>query len=209
MKTRNFAGTNSEPLPQLKAVLSSWQRMMLDLTWWDDSKDSPYWYNERASLSLFAGAIWRRKGWAFEEYATEKHNISKTGKRKKSIGRGDLMFKIDGHGFVAEAKQCWLNIRSGDAIETLKDHIQLAQQDSLRTPRYGYQRLALVFATPRIHISGTAEIDTHIKRFVEGINGLSNTASAWAFPSDRREMSADKYLYPGAVVLIRPLKAVR
>src|SRR5262245_34034370 len=34
--------------------------------WYQD--DVPWWYNERASLSLFAGAIWKVGGIAFEEF---------------------------------------------------------------------------------------------------------------------------------------------
>ena len=61
MKSGNFSGINAEPLPEFKTVLSMWKKMMMNLDWWDDKKDAPYWYNERASLSLFAGAVWRCK----------------------------------------------------------------------------------------------------------------------------------------------------
>ena len=121
------------------------------------------------------------------------------------------MFEIiRGHRFVAEAKQCWPNIKSEGAIETLKNYIKLARKDSSRTPNYGsYKKLGLVFATPEIHRSGRDEIDACIMSFVERIKTeLSNTACAWAFPSDRRYLESPnkKYIWPGAVVLIQPLR---
>jgi hypothetical protein len=34
--------------------------------------DLPWWYNERASISVLAGAAWGTGGLAFEEYSEDK-----------------------------------------------------------------------------------------------------------------------------------------
>jgi len=57
----------------LKPVLKEWLALIEDpdaVHWPKD--DAPWWYNERALLSLFAGAIWKCEGWALEEFTTGK-----------------------------------------------------------------------------------------------------------------------------------------
>jgi len=73
-------------LAELKAVLSDWLDLMDDPTW--GPKDAPWWYNERASLGTLAGAFWRQKGWAFEEYATSRWNggVRSNGRATSRLG---------------------------------------------------------------------------------------------------------------------------
>lgn len=66
--------------------------------------DVPWFYNERASLSQFAGAVWRANptNHVLEEYACEKQDEGSDYK-----GRRDIWFRIEGQQYWAEAKQHW------------------------------------------------------------------------------------------------------
>ena len=68
--------------------------------------DVPWWYNERASLSVFAGAIWRAGGHCFEEYSDEKRDFRRRSHRlgKGYPGRVDLYLSWRRFDFIAEAK---------------------------------------------------------------------------------------------------------
>jgi hypothetical protein len=60
---------------------------------WLNVKDVPWWYNERASLSLFAGAVWGCHGWVFEEFGIWRKIASKRGVKYTS-GRRDIEFEV-------------------------------------------------------------------------------------------------------------------
>jgi hypothetical protein len=125
------------PLKVLKKVLVEWQSMQ-DPSWWREKNDVPWWYNERASLSFFAGAVWRCKGWAFEEFITRKHITTRRGKRQNRHGRGDIMFGIKGQSFVAEAKQCWPTIgrRIDSALNEVERYVKSALDAVYQKPNY-------------------------------------------------------------------------
>ena len=90
-------------LSPLRGVLREWQNLNEDPIW-RKIPDLPWWFNERAVLSQFAGAVWRHPhGWVFEEYSTWRYRSQK----KRQTGRGDIWFRINNHDFVGEAKQCW------------------------------------------------------------------------------------------------------
>jgi hypothetical protein len=94
------------PFGFLKPALLEWQSMQ-KLDWWDHKGDAPWWYNERASLSLFAGAVWKCRGWVFEEFSIKRRTATTRGKYKRHSGRCDIMFGLGKIQFVGEAKQCW------------------------------------------------------------------------------------------------------
>src|SRR4051812_1474895 len=103
MKVRQKVVIWNKRLRILKPVLEEWVKLNARLgRQWSSVKDAPWWYNERALVSLFAGAIWRCKGDAFEEF-----NEVKRGFKARPGGRIDLWFALRKKEFNAEAKQCW------------------------------------------------------------------------------------------------------
>ena len=76
----------TKKLLSLHAVLREWVRLnrLLGRQWSNSIGDLPWWYNERALLSLFAGAVWRTGGYAFEEFSDLKH---KGIRKRKGNGR--------------------------------------------------------------------------------------------------------------------------
>jgi hypothetical protein len=201
---KEFKRTIPGSLKLLKRVLSEWQKLMTPV-FWDYKNDAPWWYNERALLSLFAGAIWQSNGWAFEEFTTDKWRMTRQGDRKKGKGRGDIMFGISNTNFVAEAKQCWpiLERKSNNALKTLTKAIENAQSEASRLPLYG-KRLGIVFATPRLHENNLPYEDEILESFTKGLRKMKNTTLAWFFPAEKRTLNGkDGYRYPGIVLLIK------
>src|SRR5689334_19566240 len=85
-----------------KRVFEEWVKINTRLAnEWAELGDAPWWYNERASLSLLAGAVWLCGGTAFEEYAADKKHL---GKRIRYRGRSDIYFFLGGKHYMAEAK---------------------------------------------------------------------------------------------------------
>lgn len=178
-----------------------------------DRKDVPWWYNERASLSLFAGAVWLKDGWAFEEYSTQKR-LAKWKKRGKTHpGRCDIQFGLsDRITFVAEAKQAWPTIRhrKESGISTVKAYLKEAQNDSSKLPDKEGTKLGMVFVVPRILRSRRKQlkgkqIDEILKSFLKQLSKIKNATMVWVFPKKTRMLfyRGDDYCYPGIVLLIQ------
>ncbi len=108
---------SSRPLaflePTLREMFSLFDRY---LTKWDrpGSLDRPYAYNERATLSLFAGGVWRsnRDNMLLEEYCDKKQ-----GEAGEYRGRYDIWFEAEAQSCYAEAKQTWPSITAFDDAE--------------------------------------------------------------------------------------------
>ena len=201
-----ITGTQLGPMKSLHLILDKWKSLMQDPQWGKD--DAPWWYNERALLSLLAGAVWKCGEWAFEEFATNKRTITKRGKHKRRAGRGDIMFQIGKDTFIAEAKQCWpiLGYRNRNAISTVKEALHEARIQSARLPSEG-QKLGIVFAVPCLHESKQEDSEKILYDFISRFTSLKNSTITWVFPREKRTLKGgDGYIYPGIVLVLRPLK---
>lgn len=190
----------------LNPVVHKWQKLM-DVDFWDYKNDAPWWYNERALLSLFAGAVWKCKdGWAFEEFATDKWKATKGGNKKKRKSRGDIMFGIEKRDFVAEAKQCWPIItNTSNGKEAVIEALSEACLDS-SCLRSGYEHLGIVFVVPRIHESKRRNATEILKKFLSLFSSLKsqNIAVVSNFPTETRTLKGgDGYIYPGIVLMLK------
>jgi hypothetical protein len=214
MRTVNIGGSHigstSFQLQIVRKVLEEWLRLMEDKHWGQD--DAPWWYNERASLSLFAGAVWNCGGWVFEEYTTNKGSKSKRSKKRR-YGRGDIYFQIGRQKFIAEAKQCWpasgkrAVARHTGGTETLKQTLEDARKDARDLPRErGGRRMGLVFASPRLPLSDKAILNELVQGLKEELPNLKGTTLAWTFPARCRNLKGkDGYYYPGTILLMKPI----
>jgi hypothetical protein len=116
--------------------------------------DVPYHYNERATLSLLAGAIWRsdENNFVFEEFRTEKKRAEVVYK-----GRQDIWFRVSGQACYGEAKQQWIplyRVRNdvNKLLSVLEQEMKAARQalptiPTLELPAFG---LGILFVTPYI-----------------------------------------------------------
>jgi hypothetical protein len=198
-------------LRSLEHILTEWQNLneRLGSEWARYYHDAPWWYNERASLSIFAGSVWRcPSGWAFEEFSTTKTTPSTRGKKREHTGRCDIQFGIENHEFVAEVKQCWPNI--GDAHKAMKTidlSLQRARQDCNQLAEFGCPHLAIVFAAPKLHKLKQENVEDALRQFVCELRKMRNVALAWAFPKSARDLRPDSnyndYVFPGIVLIIQ------
>jgi hypothetical protein len=135
----------------LSPIISEFS-LILDQYIQDYPKDIPYSYNERATLSILAGAIWRssNKNIVFEEYVVKKE------KEKESIkykGRRDIWFRIHDKvkdkiiEFRGEAKQKWGKF---DSIN-IKELLEIARKElkSIDKPKPDDKVIGIVFKVPK------------------------------------------------------------
>lgn len=195
----------------LTPVLDAWLALMTE-DW--GKEDAPWWYNERASLSQFAGAIWKSNGWVLEEYCISRK--SHAGKHDgSSRGRCDLMFDFDRLRIVAEAKQVWLAHTNGkNALRAVQTALDAAWSEVARAPDAAgrYKRFGLVFVAPWFRpsiVSMPTEFDTRLRELVRELTTAHpNAVVAWAFPSSKRRLRSRRYsdrrYFPGIVMVLAP-----
>ncbi|SRR5260221_9164396 len=212
-------GYQAGPLPELTPVLKKWIQVNKEYVLRSGGKDAPWWYNERASLSPVAAAAWLAKGIALEEYLTDKHKISRKGKRKRTDrGRCDLYFSVKrrrksgrDHEFIAEAKIIWPSIASR-GLQTQLDRGISSARDAVRcTFSYGeVRRLGLLLITPTASNSAARRWNEHLPRFLNVLRAQERVAIAWLFTENPRQLTYGrrKEFFPGTAILFSPLRQV-
>jgi hypothetical protein len=149
---------------------------------WPDDDDAAWMYNERASISIFGGAVWRMGGVVFEEFVTDKPN------RPAQVlkpGRADIFFEYCGRDYILEAKQCAPLITSSVSFKVLAA-LEAAKSDIRACNPYTYTPMAMVFAAPKLAKGLSAQRDSLISHWVRDLNTLRPAALAWTFPRPRR-----------------------
>ncbi len=204
-KPMHLTGTNIEPTHSLAPILQRWSEFMEDSTWGND--DCPWWYNERASISQLAGAIWDRGGWAFEEFSDTK----RTPEALSFQGRVDLMFwtsrERNGPQYIAEAKLCWPKLRSARLQETVESAFRSATLDTqkITSHRGRYEKLALVFIAPVIPLKFSTLTNPKIHALIETMKRRPDTHAAWHFRLHQNIPKHNNYLYPGVILGVHPV----
>jgi hypothetical protein len=203
-----IADTYCPQLRCIQPVLKIWIDLNISLfRSWRPSGDVPWWYNERASLSVLSGAVWRTGNEAFEEYSDNKRGLArKTGRlSNKYSGRIDFYFNIKGHEFKGESKFCWLGVSTAhaDITERLNNLLSEAKNDARKLEPDDQQRLAIVFATPYVTVANKQVLSERINRAIDQAISIPADAFAWVFPELNRCISYNSYLYPGTMVIIK------
>lgn len=172
--------------------------------------DAPWWYNERANLSIFAAAVWKVGGVAFEEYTSEKRTDKKSSLKKYYSGLNDLYFQLGNEEYIVEAKLIYPNgsPRDENIKETVLPSIKKTTNEVKNNNILGMKKSAVVFAIPKFAISKKDNMDHLIKRWIDNIKTINYTAAAWTFPKQARTSYIwnDSYYFPGACVIIKLLK---
>ena len=142
-----LSGVRCATLPILRPLLKKWVTTNIDVVrHWQG--DLPWWYGERASTSVLAGAAWRIGCFAFEEFAADK----KTGKKRRPTFRCrvDLYLKVGRQQYIAEAKYCWSGATSVRPATTqnLTNRLQEAVEDIRVVPRNGQRKLGIFSPHP-------------------------------------------------------------
>lgn len=163
-------------------------------------EDAPYWYNERANISVLAGAAWRC-GWvALEEFRCEK----KKGREKKT-GRSDLWMMSDSKTEeLVESKFGFLALRSTRFQEFAEGYIDAACRDVKKVDETGTPT-GVAFLSPHLPISYEGEMEDKIEKAISKIFSIQHDAIAWCFPRSTRSLSVPKgkRIYPGVILIAR------
>jgi hypothetical protein len=140
--------------------------------------DRPYNRNERATVSVLAGAIWRSnpENLVLEEVRGEKHSGSSS-----YLGRGDIWFLADGQQCYGEAKQEWPSVGPGrpcyraSPIGTLGDEVEAAARN--KRPEHDFA-LGIVFSIPDLSKRYLANAHDYMREYQGYLNeGLNAFAS--------------------------------
>ena len=205
-------GTHLGPLPELAAVFKCWRPLMNSADWLDDD-DAPWWYNERASLSIFAGAIWKANGSVLEEFSMNKRDRQS---KKLKPGRCDIWFSHRENYYRAEAKPCWptLHRDPNRTWASIEKAMARAESDTRRLPKEtDTRRLAIVLASPRLPLRYEEELKDRLRPFCANLPEYcgEKTGCTWVFPktampsSNRTGICSDTSYYPGTMVFVRSL----
>lgn len=127
------------------------------------SFDVPYHYNERATLSIFAGAIWRSHP---DNYVLEEFCTDKSGTDLCYRGRQDIWFRMSGQSCCAEAKQLWIPLyrtrKTADRLFTVVRQELAAAETNL--PKGSADRpLGILFAVPYILETNISDARDHLQ----------------------------------------------
>ncbi|MBU4313823.1 MAG: hypothetical protein KJ821_03400 [Actinobacteria bacterium] len=188
-------------LKHIEALLSKWVKMHESFCNYS-TKDSLYWYNERASISTLAGAVWKCSEFSLEEYRTIKKY------RKGSwSGRADLWFTWRKREYYVETKQTWISLSKKSNVSTATGRINKALQNAIKEAAYiekeEGQALGLVFVIPYIRSTESDHMDSRLKILIEQVEKVNYEIMAYTFPTTCRLLESDNYIYPGVVLVGR------
>lgn len=202
-------------LSTLVPVIKQWKVLVEKYSDVNKAKDALYWYNERATLSTFAGAIWLSGGTVLEEFSSTKINSRKKESRKKKSGRTDLWFNWRGKEYIVEAKQISpsMDPRKTTVVNELEKYLKEACKDAKNfvppTGHKKYIRMGVVFLSPYLSRSYRNKQEI-VKTKIFDLRGeLSQKHGyrllAWIFPPSTRKLqdTNDGLIYPGVALVAK------
>jgi hypothetical protein len=204
-------GFKSGAIPHLRPVLQAWLDLQQRYVARSQYSDAAWIYGERASLSMLAAAAWAAGGIALEEFSTDKKRSSEGSSvpvDTSAYGRCDLYIRMKSREYLIEAKPSWPALR-GDARSRVAKALSAATKDVKRNSTYkGARRLGAVLIAPHVTTEYVEDSSRLVRTFVEDLQSIERCVAAWFFPRATRrfEVTGDGRSYPGAAVLIRPLR---
>lgn len=194
----------------LKNILKKWTRIVCklvqDRNWKESGKLPPWLYNERADVSLFAGAVWRSMEYAFEEFQEEKRKLTKRRKRLSHHyrGRTDMFFTVGRQRFIVEAKQCSPGMGAGGNETKIEHALAKARLSVKQTKRRRQRQLAVVFVTPYVNKKKhRRDLNQRLGNWLKAARKIPCSARAWVFPQETRFLRYGDRYYPGVFMIIR------
>lgn len=209
---------NSKKPHALQGILKKWIKCNVRLAeaWkkpTNEKSDVPWWYGERALLSVFAGAVWTAGGLVFEEYIVNKKNKKKGGRpRNKYRDREDIYFKIGEHNFVGEAKTLIHELQDMNKLEDINSQINKAESDVKKTRSVDLKGKRLAFVIPCLKIKSAdfkesrVTVNEYLEAWLKRVKSdVDYSCCAWVFPKKFRNFRSTKYkgIFPGAIIFIK------
>lgn len=185
---------------QLTSLLLKWIKIQESYSK-NYNNDSLYWYNERATLSTLAGAVWK-----CGEFSLEEYRVTKKYRKEAWTGRADLWFTWKNTEYQVETKQIWVSLsnKAYNSPRYIKKALDEAIKDAVSSNerRQGHT-LGIVFVIPYIASSEKEHLNKALKMFIKEIEQVDYDIMAYTFPPYCRSLHSDKYYYPGVVLVGR------
>ena len=203
--SQTIQGKHLPQLRQFKSVFDQWieTNIRVAKSWFPYV---PWWYNERALLSFFAGSVWRANAVALEEFSTEKRYSKEAKSNSPYAGRQDLYIEIGRHMFICEAKVCWsgMTLAKMQPSAHIDEMLDKACSDVRKVRAFdGERRLGILFARPYIRVAKSEFMEERIGTWLREIREVEYSCCAWVFPAKGRYAEGGPDLLPGVAVFMR------
>jgi len=201
MKNSFKVGIKTRSLKQLRPILFEYLKINKETVELWNYEDLPWWYNERANLSLFTGTVWKKGGYALEEYTSDKVSTS-----KKYQGRNDLYFFFNKQEYILEAKI--LSQNGNSKSESIRNRatklMEIAVADVRKNKlEFSANKLGIVFVIPYF-LNKSTSIENDFNNFLKTMMKLDYSAMGWLYSEKANKLIVDrKWVAPGLVVLLK------
>lgn len=202
----------NEKLEPLRPVLDAWINCIIQYVELFDGGDLPYWFNERANVSILSAAAWKAGMVALEEFPSNKVPQSSEDEETNSAlrkemnakkGRCDLYLANSDLEFFVEAKVDYPNITS--TSDCFRQGLSYIAQDRRNVGSQNSIHLSALFCAPFSfkQRASEQEISNHLSLALQE----PMDAHAWVIPSKAQETASHNDSYYPMVSLF--LKVVR
>lgn len=155
--------------------------------------DTPYWFDEKANLSLLSAAAWMAEMVTLQQTPTRKQ--LEEGERN---ARADLLIATSDERAYLQATQRWPKVNSLNLTQALVD----ITQDARRISYASDLKLGCLFVAPqKAQQSATPE---ELQDMVDDLQKEHTCAVAWYFPYAYRKLRNEAgHYHPGIAVLFK------
>ncbi|MEO6680743.1 MAG: hypothetical protein ABIO21_25690 [Pseudomonas sp.] len=155
--------------------------------------DTPYWFDEKANLSLLSAAAWMAEMVTLQQTPTRKQ--TEEGERN---ARADLLIATSEERAYLQATQRWPKVNSLNLTQALVD----ITSDARRISYASDLKLGCLFVAPqKAQQSATPE---ELQDMVDDLQKEHTCAVAWYFPYAYRKLRNEAGQYhPGIAVLFK------
>jgi hypothetical protein len=200
---RGFKIKGRKGMSSWACIMEEWMLSIERYTRIMGGDDAPYYYNERANVSVLAGAAWR-SGWvALEEFQSEKGYRNKA----KTNGRTDLYFANESDEELIEAKFQWICLGSDNLERMVRETMELATSDAKRTRANStdVKAIGVGFFPVYKKDSKIEDRDELIEQTIIEFGEQDYHAMGWCFPPEMRDHVSETKgnLLPGVIMLAK------
>jgi hypothetical protein len=186
---------NNKKINALRPIFQQWIEINQEYCDTYPSEDCPYWYNERAAVSILAGAVWKSGGLALEEFSSNK----KYG-RSAYLGRADLWFSFGRkrQDYLIEAKYERLSLFSTSykLEKRIAKNIKSAIADAKNSQEDAALMLGVTFLVPYIPPSAQNNENQRLVDFYKLLKGMQLDVLAIYFNPYGMKDEEYGYSYP-------------
>ncbi|MGH8332842.1 MAG: hypothetical protein ACRES0_20800 [Pseudomonas sp.] len=155
--------------------------------------DTPYWFDEKANLSLLSAAAWMAEMVTLQQTPTRKQ--TEEGERN---GRADLFIATSEERAYLQATQRWPRVNSLNLTQALQDITSDAKKISYASDL----KIGCLFVAP--HKSQQGATPEELQDMVDDLQKEHTCAVAWYFPYAYRKLRNEAGNYhPGIAVLFK------